>query len=125
AGAGRGGHTGGPAGNRVPRGSGAGGGRVSRRAPRPAAIAIERLAESLAPATPLAAVQAVWERVVGSAVASQAAPVALRDGNLTVVCRASVWAQELELMGPELVARVNAELASEAVVRVRCKATPR
>jgi predicted nucleic acid-binding Zn ribbon protein len=98
---------------------------MSRRAPRPAALAVERLAESLAPATPLAAVQAIWERVVGTTVAAQAAPVALRDGNLAVACRASVWAQELELMGPELVARVNAELGSEAIARVRCKATVR
>jgi predicted nucleic acid-binding Zn ribbon protein len=97
---------------------------VTRRAPRPVAFALEQLTETLAPATPLAAVQRVWEQVVGADVAAQASPTGLRAGVLTVTCRASVWAQELELMGPELVARLNAELGSEEVLRLRCKATP-
>jgi predicted nucleic acid-binding Zn ribbon protein len=81
------------------------------------------LTDTLAPATPLAAVQRIWEQVVGAGVAEQATPVGLREGVLTVACRASVWAQELELMGPELVARLNAELGSADVLRLRCKAT--
>ena len=97
---------------------------MTRRAPRPVAFALDELTGALAPATPLAAVQRVWERVVGAGVAAQAAPTGLRDGVLTVACRASVWAHELELMGPELVARLNGELGSEAVVRLRCRATP-
>lgn len=94
-----------------------------RRAPRPVAFALEELTGTLVPATPLAAVQRVWEPVVGAGVAAQATPTGLRAGVLTVSCRASVWAQELELMGPELVARLNAELGSEEVLRLRCKAT--
>lgn len=97
---------------------------MTRRAPRPVAFALEQLTQTLAPATPLAAVQRVWEQVVGAGVAAQASPTALRAGVLTVACRASVWAQELELMGPEVVARLNAQLGSEEVVRLRCKATP-
>ncbi len=97
---------------------------MTRRAPRPVAFALEQLTDALAPTTPLAAVQRVWERVVGAGVAAQASPTGLRAGVLTVACRASVWAQELELMGPELVARLNAELGSEHVLRLRCKATP-
>lgn len=96
-----------------------------RRAPRPIAYAIEGLTEALTPATPLAAVQRLWQPVVGGQVAAQADPVALRDGVLTVSCGASVWAQELELMGPELAARLNAALGSEAVLKLRCKTTPR
>jgi predicted nucleic acid-binding Zn ribbon protein len=98
---------------------------VTRRSPRPVASVLSELTAALAPATPLAAVQGVWERVVGGTVAAQGSPVALRDGVLTVSCRASVWAQELELMGPELAAALNAELGSDEVLKLRCRATPR
>ena len=33
-----------------------------------------------------------------------------RAGVLTVACRSSVWAQELTLLAPELVSRLNAAL---------------
>jgi predicted nucleic acid-binding Zn ribbon protein len=97
---------------------------MTRRAPRPVAFALEELTETLAPSTPLAAVQRIWAEVVGADVAAEAAPTGLRGGVLTVVCRASVWAQELELMGPDVAARLNAELGSDDVVRLRCRATP-
>jgi len=48
---------------------------------------------------------------VGPAIAAEATPTAERGGVLTVSCSASVWAAELEMMAPELVARLNAELA--------------
>lgn len=98
---------------------------MTRRSPRPIAYALEGLTDALAPTTPLAAVQRLWEPVVGAQIAAQADPVALRDGVLTVTCGASVWAQELELLGPDLAARLNAELGSETVLKLRCKATPR
>jgi predicted nucleic acid-binding Zn ribbon protein len=41
---------------------------------------------------------------------------------ITVSCEASVWAQELDLMGPQLVASLNARLGGEAVRRLRCVA---
>jgi predicted nucleic acid-binding Zn ribbon protein len=93
---------------------------VSRRAPRAITGAVQALADALAPQTTLARVQRVWEDAVGPAVAAEAAPVAEREGLLTVACEAAVWAQELELMGPELAAKVNAALGDEAIVSVRC-----
>jgi predicted nucleic acid-binding Zn ribbon protein len=93
---------------------------VRRRAPRPAGGAIQALADALAPATTLARVQRIWEDAVGSAVAGEATPVAEREGELTLACAAAVWAQELDLMGPELVAKVNAALGDEAISSVRC-----
>lgn len=78
------------------------------------------LTAQLAPATPLARVQEVWEQVLGPAIAVAAQPVGEREGLLTVRCEASVWAQELELMGPELVDRLNAALGAETLRRVRC-----
>jgi predicted nucleic acid-binding Zn ribbon protein len=58
----------------------------------------------------LAAVQLVWSEVAGRAIAAEADPVAERDGVVTVACRSAVWAQELDLMGPQLIERLNARL---------------
>ena len=42
--------------------------------------------------------------------AAEAEPVAERAGRLTVSCRSATWAQELSLLAPELVQRLNAAL---------------
>jgi predicted nucleic acid-binding Zn ribbon protein len=96
---------------------------VRRRAPRPVGGAIEALAARLEPATPLGAVQRVWADVVGDAVAAEAQPTGERGGVVTVTCRAAVWAQELTLMGPDLVARINREVGDDVVRALRCVAT--
>ncbi len=93
---------------------------MSRRAPRPVSAAISELTSALAPATTLASVQEVWETVAGAGIAAAARPVSERSGTLTIACEAAVWAQELELMGQELVDRINAELGSETITRLRC-----
>jgi predicted nucleic acid-binding Zn ribbon protein len=41
-----------------------------------------------------------------------------------VTCTSSVWAQELDLMGPELTERINAALGTDAVRALRCSAAP-
>lgn len=85
------------------------------------------LAERLAPATVLADVLRVWPAAVGATIAAQAEPTAERDGVLTVSCAAGVWAQELDLMGPEIVARINAALSTGKggqVRSLRCQAAP-
>jgi len=97
---------------------------MRRRAPRPLATALEDLTSGLAPATVLADVQRAWPAVVGDGIAAEASPTAERDGVVTVSCRAAVWAQELDLMGPELVARLNAALGADAVRALRCISTP-
>lgn len=97
---------------------------MSRRAPRPAGEAMRGLLERLAPQTLLADVQRVWPAVVGETIAAEATPTADRGGTLTVTCRSAVWAQELDLMGPDLVGRLNAALGAELVVALRCSAAP-
>jgi predicted nucleic acid-binding Zn ribbon protein len=97
---------------------------MRRLAPRPLAGAVEALAAELEPATALGAVQRAWPGVVGDAIAAEARPTAERAGVVTVSCRAAVWAQELDLMGPDLVARLNAALGADVVRSLRCVATP-
>jgi len=94
---------------------------VSRLAPRPLATALAALSGRLAPASTLGRVQEVWERAAGAGIAAAAQPVAELNGVLTVRCEAAVWAQELDLMADELVARLNAELGEATIRELRCR----
>jgi predicted nucleic acid-binding Zn ribbon protein len=94
---------------------------VSRLAPRPLSLALEGLTAELAPVSVLARVQKEWEPAVGPAVAAAATPAAERDGLLTITCSAAVWAQELDLMAGELLARLNTALGEELLHKLRCR----
>ena len=95
-----------------------------RRAPRPMNDALGALADQLAPQTVLGDVQRAWPVVVGGAIAAEAQPTAARGGVVTISCSASVWAQELDLMAPTILERLNRLLASGHVSRLRCVALP-
>jgi predicted nucleic acid-binding Zn ribbon protein len=85
-------------------------------------VALGVLADRLAPQTLLGDVQRAWPGAVGEAIAAEAQPTAERGGVVTISCSASVWAQELDLMGPQIIERLNASLASGSVQRLRCVA---
>ena len=92
-----------------------------RRAPRSLAEAFGALTDELAPQTLLGDVQRVWSATVGDAIAAQATPTTERGGVITVSCAASVWAQELDLMAPQIIAGLNATLGGQQRVRrLRC-----
>jgi predicted nucleic acid-binding Zn ribbon protein len=97
---------------------------VRRTQPRPLSHAVAALADRLSPQTTLAEVQRVWPDAVGDVIAAQAEPTGEREGVLTVTCTSAVWAQELDLMGPDLVGRINAALGAESVRSLRCSARP-
>lgn len=94
---------------------------MSRAAPRPLSVALQQLTGALAPASPLARVQEVWEDAVGPQIAASARPTAERDGVVTVTCTAAVWAQELDLMAGALIPRLNAALGDDRVRELRCR----
>jgi predicted nucleic acid-binding Zn ribbon protein len=96
-----------------------------RRSPRSLQAALGALADELAPQTLLAEVQRAWSQVVGQAIAAQAQPTGERGGVVTVSCSASVWAQELDLMAPQIIERLNRALPARVVCRLRCVATGR
>ena len=48
-----------------------------------------------------------WEEAVGSHIASKAAPVAFRDGTLTVRVSGSAWMQQLSLMKHDIISNLN------------------
>jgi predicted nucleic acid-binding Zn ribbon protein len=93
---------------------------MSRRAaPKPLADSIRALRGEVEPATLLAAVQGCWADAVGARIAAEAQPVREREGAITVECRAATWAQELDLLQDELLAKVNEELGGPRVTRLR------
>jgi predicted nucleic acid-binding Zn ribbon protein len=95
-----------------------------RRSPRPVALALGQVRDELEPGTLLAEVQRVWRDAVGPAIAFEAQPTSERAGVVTVSCSASVWAQELDLMAPTILTRLNGRLRSGQVARLRCVALP-
>jgi predicted nucleic acid-binding Zn ribbon protein len=94
-----------------------------RRAPRPASAALRAALGRAAPQTRLAAVQAVWEEVVGRQIAAVAEPVAEYDEAVIVHCADPVWAQELDLMQEQLLERLRQHLGDAAPkgLRIRIK----
>ncbi|MGI9081192.1 MAG: DciA family protein [Thermoleophilaceae bacterium] len=83
---------------------------MRRPGPRHVSVALGELAGAATPPTVLARVQSAWAEAAGAAVAAEAEPVAESGGTLTVACRSAAWTQELALLGPEIVQRLNAVL---------------
>lgn len=90
-----------------------------RRMPRKLGDALERVVEQEAPATLLAEVQRAWPRACGPAIAARSEPVSERSGTVTIACESGTWAQELELMGDQLKARIDEQIGAERVLRLR------
>ncbi len=97
---------------------------MGRLAPRSVAKAIRLARDRAAPQTGLAATQALWAEVVGPAVAAAAEPVSERGGTLVVRCESAVWAQELEMMGPQLLERLRERLGEAAPRSLKFETTP-
>ena len=96
---------------------------MGRRTPRPVGRALHDALAPIAPATPLAAVQGVWEEAVGERVAAEATPVSERDGVVTVACRSATWAQELDLLGEQMLTKLRERLPEGvSVARLRFSA---
>ena len=92
---------------------------MRRLAPRPLAVALEGVRRSASPATLIAAVQAAWPNAAGEGLATAATPVSESAGVVTIACESSVWAHELELLGPDLLDRLNAALDGPRVAKLR------
>ena len=92
---------------------------MRRVAPRALSTALEGVVRDVQPATLLARVQGVWPELAGPQLAGAARPVAEHDGTVTVACDSAVWAQELELMAPDLIGRLEAALGAPLVRGLR------
>jgi predicted nucleic acid-binding Zn ribbon protein len=92
---------------------------VRRLAPRPLSAALTAVVPDVAPDTLLARVQAAWKGVAGPRLADAAAPISERDGVVTVACESGVWAQELELLAPDILAGLEAALRGRSATKLR------
>jgi predicted nucleic acid-binding Zn ribbon protein len=95
---------------------------MRRRAPRLLAVALARVTAGLEPATTLGRVQGCWADVAGELIATVAQPVSERDGVVTVACESAVWAQELDLLSPDLLEKLGRALPDRHVRELRFKA---
>ena len=92
---------------------------MRRLAPRRLEFALDNVLPDVAPATLLAQVQAAWTEVAGARMAAAAQPVSERDGVVTVRCESGVWAQELDLLAPDLLTGLEAALGARSVTKLR------
>ena len=92
---------------------------MRRLAPRPLRVALESALPAARPAGLLAEVQSAWTGVAGELLAAAAEPASERERVVTVACESAVWAQELELLGADLLTRLNEALGEGRVERLR------
>jgi hypothetical protein len=57
----------------------------------------------------------VWEKVVGPQIAGHARPLRLREGVLEVRVDQPIWMQQLRLMAPEILQKLNRALGEELI----------
>jgi predicted nucleic acid-binding Zn ribbon protein len=88
-------------------------------APKRLGDSIRAVRADVQPETPLARIQLAWPEAVGARIAAEARPVREREGTVTVECRAATWAQELDLLHDDLLARLNATIGADSVARLR------
>jgi predicted nucleic acid-binding Zn ribbon protein len=89
------------------------------RRPHSIGEAVRSLRSRAEPATQLAAIQSAWGPAVGPRIAREAQPVRERGGEVTIACRASTWAQELDLLQADLLERLNGSLERGRVESLR------
>ncbi|HEV7918760.1 MAG TPA: DUF721 domain-containing protein [Solirubrobacterales bacterium] len=83
---------------------------MRRRDPFRLADALTRFTDEVQPQSTLAQVQRSWAAAVGETIAGWATPASERAGVVTVTCSDSVVAHELEMIKPQLLAQLSAEL---------------
>ena len=72
-------------------------------------------------------IQGIWVKAVSPELAQVVRPIAFLDGTLTLAVPSPVWSQELMYWREDLVARINAELETPRVTRIKLmvRAMPR
>lgn len=58
----------------------------------------------------------LWDEVVGAQIATQARPVKIRGSVMEVCVEHAAWMQQLQLMKPQILKKLNAALGEEAAI---------
>ncbi len=59
-----------------------------------------------------------WEKTVGSVIAGHAQPVSVRGSKLFLAVDSPAWMQQLSLLKPEIIEKVNRGLGKEAIKEI-------
>jgi predicted nucleic acid-binding Zn ribbon protein len=62
-----------------------------------------------------------WPQIVGKEVADHTTPTSFEDGEVVIVADSPAWAQQVKLLAPTLVRRLNEELGDGTVRRVKVR----
>lgn len=62
-----------------------------------------------------------WKEVAGQAIARHAEPRALRGGKLVLIVDSPAWMQQLSLMKPELIEKLNSNLGGKTIRDITLK----
>lgn len=90
--------------------------RVRKSRPEPLGALVARVLEDIGAGDGARVMRIAerWEEAVGVEIAAHCRPTALRGGILEVSVDSSVWCQELQLRGPEIIEAVRSILPAEA-----------
>jgi len=66
-------------------------------------------------------IQHAWSGAVGPAIARHSQPAGVRGGKLTLVVDSPAWMQQLSLLKPELIGKLNNSLGMKAVSDITLK----
>lgn len=93
------------------------------REPRPIHESLGRLTRRIGAPEPdtAAAVFARWDELVGPDIAAHARPESLRGGVLVLAADDPAWANQLQFMATDILARVRSVVASEKLTDLRIK----
>ena len=95
--------------------------------PETLGVLVPRVLEELGLDAPLRVLRVVerWEEAVGPEIARHCRPTSLRGGTLEASVDSSVWAQQLQLRAPEILASLRGLLGDEAPSALRFHLGPR
>jgi predicted nucleic acid-binding Zn ribbon protein len=90
--------------------------RARKSKPEPLGPLVERVLEDLGAGNSARVMRIAehWETAVGAEIAAHCRPTVLRGSVLEVTVDSSVWCQQLQLRGPEIIEALRAELPADA-----------
>jgi hypothetical protein len=62
-----------------------------------------------------------WEKTVGAVIARHARPQSMYGKKLTLIVDSPAWMQQLSLLKPEIIKKVNRSLGKEAILHITLK----
>ena len=90
--------------------------RARKSRPEPLGPLVERVLEDLGAGNSARVMRIAehWEEAVGAEIAAHCRPTALRGSVLEATVDSSVWCQQLQLRGPEIIEALRAALPADA-----------